>query len=378
VSRTIQQALFKRGWKANLFLLVVVGSTLFSGLYYHFIAADQYVTEFRFNLRSASNPMPVSGAAGSGGGMTMSTINPAILWDSYALVQFIKSRDLVDKLEKKIGIRAIYSNSKADFLTRLDPRTSDENLTEYWRGVVDPFFDMNTQVISVKVRAFSPEESQSVAQNILAESEALVNTLSSRARDDALKYFTQEVSLAQKILSATNDALRQMRNQYGIINPERTAALIDTVQSEQNAKLVLLKAQYESTVHSVGHDSPLLPALKNQIAALEAQMYQNQAITPQSVDKNSVKLSKILGDYDDLLRTKALQEKALSGAQDSLQRARMDWNRQQIYLNAFVHPAKADSSTYPNRLRMVLIIFGFSLLAWMLISLVVHAVHDHL
>jgi capsular polysaccharide transport system permease protein len=101
VSRTIQQALFKRGWKANLFLLVVVGSTLFSGLYYHFIAADQYVTEFRFNLRSASNPMPVSGAAGSGGGMTMSTINPAILWDSYALVQFIKSRDLVDKLEKK-------------------------------------------------------------------------------------------------------------------------------------------------------------------------------------------------------------------------------------------------------------------------------------
>lgn len=369
----------QRSWKRLLFLVIVLGSTLLSAIYYYLIAADQYVTEFRFNLRSASNPMSTASGMGAGAGIGgMSGMNPTVLWDSYAIVQFIESREMASMLQQKINLRQIYSSPKADWFSRLNPVKPDELVAEYWHDIVDPFFDMNTGVISVKVRAFTPEESLQVAQTVLAQAESQVNLMMGRARADSLAYFTQEVQQAAKALDETDAELRHLRNRYGMLDPERKSALTDTSQTRQTEKLSELKARYDATLKSVGKSSPLLPVLKNQISALEAQSQSQQAMLAHPTgNKKDTLMSNVLSQYDALLRAQEIRTKALIAAQQALQSARIERERQQLYLNAFVKPAMPTTSLYPKRLRSVLVVLGFSILAWLLVSLGIHAIYDH-
>ncbi len=371
----------KLSWKAILFVLIVFVPTFISAFYYSFVAADQYVTEMKFNLRAASNPFPSGSfnSSGSGGGAAASSgISPAVLWDSHAVVQYIKSREIVGLLQEKIDIRKIYSSDKADFLTRLDPKVPDEELNKYWLEMTEPYFDMNTGIISVNVRAFTPEESQIVAKSILDQSEALVNKLTSRSREDALRYFTDEVFRSEDALRETDAAIQQIRSKYGISDPTRTASLTDNVQSHQEEQLASLKAQYQSVLKSVGPESPLLPSLKNQISALEATLGRGHGPSARAVQKKDEMGQDIQTKFDELKREQFFREKAYNSANEALMRARMDFDRQQIYVNAFVHPSMAQMSLYPRRLRSVSLVFGFGLLAWILACLGVHAVQDHI
>ncbi|MDD4616944.1 MAG: hypothetical protein PHW76_07535 [Alphaproteobacteria bacterium] len=374
VANTIVKAGSKLSWKALLFIFIVAIPTFFAAVYYGVIAADQYVTEVRFNLRAASNPYP-SSLNGSGAGGSAAALAASIMWDSHAVVQYLKSREIVDQLQQKIDIRKIYSSSKADFLARLDPSVPDEELTEYWLTVIEPAFDMNTGTISVAVRAFTPEESQMVAQGVLDQSEGLVNKLTARAREDALRYFSDEVVRSENALRETDSAMQELRRKYGVSDPARTATLTDNVQSRQEEQLGSLKAQYRTVLNSVGPESPLLPSLKNQISALESEAH--TGVPARGRGKGGEMEPDIQTRFDELKREQFFREKAYTSANEALMRARMDFDRQQIYVNAFVHPSIPQMSLYPRRFRAVMIVFGFGLLAWMLACLGVHAVQDH-
>ena len=165
------------------FVLMVALPMALGGIYYFFIAADQYVAEFRFGLRSAepvrSDPglLLQAGAAPSQIGL-----------DSYVVVQYIASRAIVDDLSKTLDLQQMFSTARADWPARLHLPAPVEDLVTYWRGQVDAFFDPADGTIVVKARAFAPEDALKLAQGILVSSERLVNDLSARARSDARGY----------------------------------------------------------------------------------------------------------------------------------------------------------------------------------------------
>ena len=75
---------------AVAFVLMVVLPMTFAGIYYFFIASDQYVAEFRFGLRSAE---PVRSEPGM---LLQIGVAPSqIGLDSYVVVQYIASRAIV-------------------------------------------------------------------------------------------------------------------------------------------------------------------------------------------------------------------------------------------------------------------------------------------
>ena len=66
-------------------------------------------------------------------------------------------------------------------------------MVEYWRNMIEVNLDTISQIITVKVRAFTREDAVRVAEGVLTFSEELINGLSERARLDALKFAEQEV-----------------------------------------------------------------------------------------------------------------------------------------------------------------------------------------
>lgn len=86
----------------SLFAMVVL-PTLLSGIYFFWIASDQYVVEARFAVRgsdpsSSAEMMGMMSGAGSVG----------TIGDSYILQDFVASRDIINRIEKTIPLREMY------------------------------------------------------------------------------------------------------------------------------------------------------------------------------------------------------------------------------------------------------------------------------
>jgi capsular polysaccharide transport system permease protein len=159
------------------FIAVVLVPVAVVAVYLFVIAADQYVSEFRFSLNSVDPPRldPLSLLAGNASHSPVGS-------ESQIVVQYIISRAIIDKLDPSLDLRRMFSPPDADWWARLPRPTSIEALVLFWRGQVDPFYDPANGTVVVRVRAFTPAEALQLAQAIVAASEQLVNELSTRAR----------------------------------------------------------------------------------------------------------------------------------------------------------------------------------------------------
>lgn len=374
---------WRPSWRSWYFLAVVVVPVLLASLYFGVLASDQYTTQFRFTLRTGSSAaMPIL-APGSGPmPASIPGAGATIVWDSYAIVQFIESRDMIDQLAGRLDLRRLYAPPGADFLARLDPRAPAERVVEFWRRMVDPFFDMTTGVVSVQVRAFRPSDSLSIAAGVLAVAEAHVNELSQRARDDALRGARSELDQAARNLEDAELAVQSFRDRNGVLDPAHVAGLDETLEARQKEELATLQAQYLSLRDSLAPASPTLAVLTARIDALRSVLDREQAADTGSAPARSGTTGdatpQALAAYRDLEIKQELREKAYASAEQSLEVATADANRQQLYLDEVVSPNLPEMSDYPQRLRSILIVLGLGLVAWALGCLAVSAVQDHL
>lgn len=367
------------------FALLVVLPTVAALIYLFGFASDQYVAEFRFNLRRASEPMvpnnnntgasPAAPWANNGG------LTPSQIWDSQTIVQFIRSRDVVDALDADLGFERLYHRADADWLSRLGNGLSIERKTEYWRGMVEPFFDMTTGVISVSVRAFTAADALAVANAVLKSSEKTVNELSARARKDAIAFGEEEVAKAERNLLEARVAVRTFRDKADVLDPMRSAEADITLQSRQRERLAALQSQFNS-IKEAAPGSPLLRYMAMEISAIKelVQVEQSKLTQGKSTrpEPDASTIASILGGFEALKLEESFREKLYLHALQFSDQSRIEGMKQQLYLNAFVRPKLPEEALYPRRLRLVVIVFFVGVAVWGLGSLAYYSVRDHL
>src|SRR5271170_661413 len=215
------------------FLLVVAAPTAVASTYYFLIAANQYVAEFRFGLRSSEPVRTDTGALLPGGAAPLQTVI-----DSYAVAQYIGSRAIVDDLGRTLDLRRMFSTTAADWPARLHLPVSIEELIIYWQRQIDAFFDPVNGTIVVRARAFTPHDALALAQGVLGSSERLVNDLSLRARRDAVRSSERDVSAAEHRLTMALARLRDYRDKEGLIDPHKAADANSALDARLRDELV--------------------------------------------------------------------------------------------------------------------------------------------
>ena len=160
-----------RPWYANLwrrpFFLLVIVPSLIAALYFYAIAAPQYVSEARFvvsargsdgGAQSAMRGM--AGAAFGGlGGMASSETN--------SVRDFLTSLDAVMEANTKLDLISLWQRPESDFLARLW-NTEPELLARFYNRMVTVSLDPATNVTTLRVRSFRPEDSKSLAETLLS------------------------------------------------------------------------------------------------------------------------------------------------------------------------------------------------------------------
>ncbi|MGC2200169.1 MAG: hypothetical protein WA633_08510 [Stellaceae bacterium] len=363
-----------RGFPVRLlsFLIIVVLPTAFAAAYYFFIASDQFISEFRFALRAVA-PM-----RGEVNGPFQAPVAPSPIGvDSYAIVQYIESRDIIEDVGKTLDLRDMFSRPEADWLARLQLPVSIEEMVRYWKNQIDAFFDFTNGTIVVTARAFTPEDALKLAQAILASSEHLVNDLSARARSDTLRNSEKEVRRAERRLKTALARLREFRDREGIIDPQKTADATQSLAGRIRDEIVRADTELSTVKHYMRADAPSVKILEARLASLQTQLHSVESEVTDTEKSRSEVLSRVMGVYEQLESERTFAEKSYQYALEALDRARMNADRQQVYIAGFVQPSLPEQSLYPKRVRSVGLTAGLSCVVWLLGALVFSIVRQH-
>lgn len=360
-------------WKGvnRLCLLTVIFPTVIATLYYGLFASDVYVSESRFVVRSPQKETQT----GFFSSLLDSTGFSSSQDDTYAVNDYMTSRDALAALNKSDYFAKAYSGTHGDVLSRFpafDFDRSFEGLYKYYGKQVDVQLDSTTSITSLKVNAFTAQDAWRINVRLLELAEQLVNRMNDRARQDTLKVARDEVARAENRVKDASVALSGYRNDQNVFDPDKQSALkLQQVATLQQA-LIETKTQL-AQLQSVAPDNPQIPVLRTRMTALQSEIA-NAAGTVVG-DKSS--LARKAPGYERLMLEREFAEKQLASAMASLESARTQVQKQQLYLERIAAPGLPDQALLPKRLRGVITVLIAGLVAWGSLSLLISSVREH-
>ena len=230
------------------------------------------------------------------------------------------------------------------------------------------------------MRAFAPLDAQNLAKSILTRSEKLVNDLSLRMREDAVKSAREEVARSEARLRQTLASIRTFRDTHARINPEKEADNRVAALGRMRDQLAAINADLSVRQTYMTDDSPTIKVTVNRIRALREQIALAEGLLTKSgtdPDATSRVLSADIGAYDELESERRFAEDYYKTTLISLERARAEADRQSSYLATFVQPTLPEEPLYPKiwQSTAIVLVIGFGLWVFGLIAL--RSVREH-
>ncbi len=354
----------------RLFLFTVALPTALAVLYFGVVASDVYISESRFVVRSPDRQAATGlGALLKGVGFSRSQD------DSYTVHDYVLSRDALTEINEKLGVAKAFASSEVDIFSRfggLDFDSSFEALHRYYQKKVDMQQDSASSISTLTVRAYRAQDAQSINQKLLELSEGLVNRLNERGRQDLIRSAASEVADAETKSKAAAQALSAYRSAKGVVDPERQA----TVQLQQVAKLqdelIATKTQL-AQLKAFTPENPQIQALQLRAKTLQAEM----DLETNKVTGGERSLANKAADFQRFALEREFADKQLASALASLELARNEAQRKQVYIERIAQPSLPDVAMEPRRFRGILATFVLGLVAWGILTMLLAGVREH-
>lgn len=367
------------GRPGRRFFALVMVPTLTIFLYTAFWASPMYISSSMFAIKSLESGGDFGGMSGS---LTqLMGVSNSTTGDSYLISNYVKSWDLFSKVDSRLDLRGHFGDRSKDIISRLPQNSAQADIIDYWEWVVGLSFDPDTGIIRCKVKAYSPEMAWKINQAIIEYSEALINDMNRRGRQDTLALAASEVGRAEDRLTKAHAAVRGMREKTTMLSPQSESETLHSVISTLEAEAAKTAAELKEAEAYMRPDSPVVSNLKRKLEALSNQLAAERGklsgLTEGSERRNWEYLSTVLGQFEDLQLEEEFARQQYSSAMSALEGARIRSESKNRYLVAFEPPLLPDESLYPKVVRATAITFLGATLILGLISLTIAAIREH-
>lgn len=360
--------------RRRAFLLAVVVPLIMLGIVLFGVVSDQYVVESRFAVINST------GSTGGNGSQSESKGGTALA-EALAVRDYLNSLDGMETLRKTVNVVSMWRVPEADWITKLrNPDPPLEKLFSYYGWMVEVTLDQTSGLGVIRVQSYRPEDAMQINERLLQMAEQMVNRLSLRARDDALAVARNEVKIAEERVRAAQDAMVKFQQSEESVDPTATATIGQTSIGRLESSLTDTRAQLQEQLRYMRPDNPQVMMSRNRIAALEAQIAQERAaitqnqsqLREQGAYRGNQNLPAQLATFQRLQLEQTFASKQLDSATTSLEQARVDAARQQLFLARVVQPVLAEYPMEPRRLFILLsaglvliVLFGLS---WLIVA----------
>jgi capsular polysaccharide transport system permease protein len=203
-------------------------------------------------------------------------------------------------------------------------------------------------------------------------SEATVNRLNSRGREDLVRFAQAEVDNAKARATATSLALAAYRNRSGIVDPDKQATAQMSMISKLQDSLIAAKTEL-AQLERYTPENPRVPVVNTQIGTIQAEI--DRALGKVAGNRQSLANSAV--QYERLTLENEFADKQLTAALASLEDARSETQRKQAYVERIVQPNLPDDPSEPRRLRGIIATFVLGLVAYGILRMLLAGVKEH-
>jgi capsular polysaccharide transport system permease protein len=352
-------------------LLLALSPTLLAAFYYTVMASNIYVSEANFVLRSANR----AAVPGSFAGLLKLVGISSSQDETYAVHEFMTSRDALEQLAGGLYIRALYGRPTLDILARYPSPlygSSEEDFARYMKNRIHVHLNPATGLSVLRVEAFTPEDARDIAVRLLDLSEVNVNELNERIRRDAIRVAEEEVQRAKERLQQAQVDLTGFRNRELMIDPNQSSVLVTELIASLSQQLTRLETELaEATANSP--EGPQVVTIQRRAQAVREQI----AAQRERFTENSDALARKIEEYERLQLEQEVATKVLSSAIVSLEDARNEARRKQLYLERIAAPQLPDKAVEPTRLFNIASIAALNLVVLLIGWLMKSGIAEH-
>jgi capsular polysaccharide transport system permease protein len=354
--------------RLGLFILL---PTVLVFLYTFFLATPRYVStvQLTYQLYQPQQTLSTGGLLTNMFSSQGGTVDYGVL-----TYEYIRSGEMLAKLDAKLHLRDYYSSNKIDWPSRLSRGASDETFLEYYNQRIVSVTQELGGYLTVDVTAFDGDYAEAVAKAVVQATDEMIDRMAERARNDEVRFAEEELSRQQEREKRALSAVTLFQNSHGLLSPQSSATQLQQIAGGLETSLATARAQLLDAQAHLSPVAPQIDQLKSKIKALEEQILAQQHRLANSND--ATPYSKILEEYTLLQLEEQFASSAVQSAQQGLAVARADAARKQNYMVDFVAPGHPTHPTKWTTIDYTVTTFFAALVLYAVLSLTAGALRD--
>jgi len=326
--------------------------TLLVAYYFYWVATPLFATNTEFVIQKAeSSSSAASGLGGLLGGTSFATVQESIVVQSY-----LESREAMLRLEEDLGFRAHFSEPSIDPLVRLDPDASVEDVYSTYRNQLTIGYDPTEGVIKMEMLATDPATSQAFSEALIRYAEERVDQMSQRLREDQMSGARDSYLDAEERVSEAQARVLELQERRGVLSAEAEVSTIFQQISNFEMQLQQERLRLAEIQAASRPNATRVEIAENNIQRYEALLADlRSGLT--DTQTGSASLARIQSEL--LVAQADLETRQLMLAQalQNQESARVEANRQTLYLSIGVFPVQPDRAAYPRAFENTLLAF---------------------
>jgi capsular polysaccharide transport system permease protein len=348
---------------------VAVIASLLAAVYWLVIASNRYVSEAHVIVLSTNlasdQAMDFSSLMGVSGNRT----------EQLLLRDYLRSQDMLKKLDGGLNLRAHYSDSHRDPLSRMWFRdTSIEWFHRHYLSQVSIEFDDYAGLMVIKAQAYDPKTAHAITTLLVREGEKFMNDTAHSLAQEQVEFLEKQSTLMNERAMHARQAVLDYQNQKGLVSPQATTETMAGIVAKLEAERAELETKRSALQAYLVPDHPSIVQLMQQIRAVGKQIGQEQAKLASPKGKS---LNRTVEEFRRLQMEAAFAEDVYKTALVAMEKVRIEVTRTIKKVCVIQAPTQPEYSLEPQRFYNTLLFMLVAMLLAGVVHLLAAIVRDH-
>jgi capsular polysaccharide transport system permease protein len=260
------------------------------------------------------------------------------------------------RLDEEMNLRAHFSDPALDPLTRLPANASDEELYDTYLRHLTIGYDPTEGLIKMEVLASDPETSQNFSTALITYAEERVDQMSQRLREDQMRGARESYEEAEANMMSARQRVIELQERRGILSADREVATVFQQISNLELQLQEERLRLSELLSNPRPNSTRVEVAERNIASLET-LIESLRSGLTDTDTGETSLARVQSELMVAETDLETRQQMLSQALQQMEGARIEANRQTLYLSIGVFPIAPDEAAYPRSFENTLLAF---------------------
>lgn len=345
-------------------------SSLLAAMYWLVIVSDRYVSETHVIIQRTDlvggQSMDFASLLGGAGG------NRA---DQLLLRDHLLSVDILKKIDASLNLRAHYSDSQRDLLSRMwSGDLPVEGFHRYFLSRVSIEFDDYAGVLVIKAQAYDPKTAQAITTQLVQEGERFMNGMAHSLAQDQVDFLEKQLVQMKDKAMLARQAVLAYQNKKGLVSPQAAAETVAAIVAKLEAQRAELQTQRAGLQAYLVAGHPSIVQTNQQLEAIDQQIALEQA---KLASPNGKTLNSAVEEFQRLEMQAGFAQDVYKTALVALEKGRIEATRNLKKVSVIQAPTLPEYALEPRRFYNTLVFMLVAFLLAGVMHLLAAIVRDH-